>query len=217
MPKRIAMADSCRARSGGILQRPQTFGVGRGFSLVEALIAVVIMGILLALALPTVTSFMDNSRVRNAAEVFLSSVMTAKAEAAQRNARVEVVLMADPTAAGVAADGVAVAKGWAIRTADRAVHIDGMALVEGASTGASPVTVTGTDQDGGALSGVIFTALGGTTLAKRASFDFSHDTGGACVAGGGPIRCLRISVTTTGRAKLCDPSIADLTDTRSCN
>jgi type IV fimbrial biogenesis protein FimT len=185
--------------------------------LIEALVVVSILGILMALALPMVASYMDNSRVRNAAEVFMSSVMTAKAEAAQRNAQVEIVLLADPTVAGLATDGISAAKGWAIRTFDRTVYIDGMALLEGGSGTTAPVTVTGVDQDGAALVGVVFTALGGTTLAKRANFNFTHDTGGTCVASGGSIRCLRISVAPTGRVKLCDPAVANLTDTRSCN
>lgn len=214
---KTSMANLCRTRSGMDLSRPRNTGNEMGFSLVEAMIALAIMGILLALALPMVSSYMDNSRVRNAADVFMTSVMTAKAEAAQRNARVEVVLLADSTVVGLATDGISAAKGWAIRTFDRTAHIDGMALVEGGGVGTAPVTVTGVDQDGAALTGAVFTALGGTTLAKRADFNFTHDTGGACVASGGPIRCMRISVTTTGRVKLCDPSIADLTDTRSCN
>ena len=174
----------------------------RGFSLIEALVVVSIMGILMALALPMVSSYMDNSRVRSAAEVFLSSTMTAKAEAAQRNTRVEIVLLADPTVTGLATAGISVAKGWAIRTFDQAAFIDGMALVEGGSGTTAPVTVTGVDQDGAAVTGVVFTALGGTTLAKRVDFNFTHDTGGTCVASGGPIRCLRVSVGTTGRVKL---------------
>lgn len=217
MLTKMPVSNSCPGHCGVMPLQARHLGRGRGFSLVELIVALAIMGILLALALPMVSSYMDNSRVRNAAEVFMSSVMTAKAEAAQRNAQVEIVLMADPTAAGLASDGISAAKGWAIRTFDRAVHVDGMALVEGGSGTTAPVTVTGVDQDGGALVGVVFTALGGTTLAKRANFNFTHDTGGACVASAGPIRCLRVSVTTTGRAKLCDPSIADMTDTRSCN
>ncbi|MCF8149841.1 MAG: GspH/FimT family pseudopilin [Burkholderiaceae bacterium] len=189
----------------------------RGFSLVEAMIVVAIMAILLALALPMTASYMDNSRVRNAAEVFVSSVMTAKAEAAQRNTRVEIVLLADTTAAGLTTAGISAAKGWAIRTFDQTVHIEGVDLVEGSGGTSSPVTVTAVDQDGGALDGVVFGSLGGTTLAKRADFNFTHDTGGNCIAAAGPIRCLRVTVTTTGRVKLCDPSIADLSDTRSCN
>lgn len=217
MSKSAAMGTVCRTRTGVALLRSRHRQVAEGFSFVEVIIAMAIMGVLLALALPMLSSYMDNNRVRNAAEVFMTSVTTAKAEAAQRNVQVEVVLRADPTVAGLAADGISSAKGWAIRTFDRAVHIDGMALVEGGSGTAAPVTVAGVDQDGAALTGVVFTALGGTTLAKRANFNFTHDTGGACVASGGPIRCLRVSVTTTGRVKLCDPAIADLTDTRSCN
>lgn len=212
-----SMTRVTQGRRGEVLLRPRNPRATRGFSFVEIIIAIAIMGVLLALALPMLSSYMDNNRVRNAAEVFITSVTTAKAEAAQRNAQVEVVLHADPTVAGLAADGISAAKGWAIRTFDRTVHIDGMALVEGGSGTVAPVTVTGVDQDGAALTGVVFTALGGTTLAKRADFNFTHDTGGTCVASGGQIRCLRVSVTTTGRVKLCDPAVAALTDTRSCN
>ena len=211
------MARPCCTRGRTVYSRPRNAAAAGGFSLVEAVVALAIMGILLAMALPMASSYMDNSRVRNAADVFVSSVMTAKAEAAQRNAQVEIVLLTNPTSAGLADDGVSAAKGWAVRTVDRATFIDGMALVEGGSGTVAPVTVTGVDQDGAALVGVAFTSLGGTNLAKRASFNFTHDTAGACVASGGPVRCMRVSVTTTGRVKLCDPSIADLTDTRSCN
>lgn len=212
-----SMTRVSQGRRGEVLLRPRNPQATRGFSFVEIIIAIAIMGVLLALALPMLSSYMDNNRVRNAAEVFVSSAMTAKAEAAQRNAQVEIVLVADPTVTGLATAGISSAKGWMVRTFDQAVHIDGMALAEGGGVGAAPVTVAGVDQDGAALTGVVFTALGGTTLAKRADFNFTHDTGGTCVASGGQIRCLRISVTTTGRVKLCDPAVTALTDTRSCN
>ena len=211
------MASLYQTGSGNVLSQPRNPWAARGFSFVEVIVALAIMGILLALALPMLSSYMDNNRVRNAAEVFVSSAMTAKAEAAQRNAQVEIVLVADPTVTGLATAGISSAKGWMVRTFDQTVHIDGMALAEGGGVGAAPVTVAGVDQDGAALTGVVFTALGGTTLAKRADFNFTHDTGGTCVAAGGQIRCLRISVTTTGRVKLCDPAVTVLTDTRSCN
>jgi type IV fimbrial biogenesis protein FimT len=65
------------------------------------------------------------------------------------------------------------------------------------------------------VTGVTFTPLGGTTLAARAVFSFTNPTGGDCIAAGGPMRCLNVVVETTGRVKLCDPTITG-TDTRAC-
>lgn len=73
----------------------------RGFTLVELMIGLVILAILMLLALPTFTSFMGNSRIRNTADSMMNGVRLAQVEAIKRNRIVE--FQVDP------------ALGWVVR------------------------------------------------------------------------------------------------------
>lgn len=183
-----------------------------GFSLIELLIAIAITGVLLALGLPEFNTYLANTRLRTAAGVFVSSMQTAKAAAAARNQPVQLILTATPNPANLA-DAVAAtsAIGWMVRTVDLLTYIDGKSLIEGGRGTQAQVVLTGS------VSGVTFTALGGTTLGAAATFAFTNPEGGACVTDSpaGPMRCLNVIVSTTGRVKLCDPAVA-VPDTRAC-
>jgi hypothetical protein len=128
------------------------------------------------------------------------------------------------------------ASGWMVRTVDQTVYVDGKNMVEGGRGTSAPVSVSGCSVALSALtpqapcltsndiSGVTFTALGGTTLATTlaatataAKFAFTNPEGGACVSDTppGPMRCLNVIVSTTGRVKFCDPATV-APDTRAC-
>ncbi len=184
-----------------------------GFSLVELMISVVIMGVLLALGLPAFNTYIENTRLRNAAEVFLSAAESAKGNAASRNTQVEVILTGTTDRANLAtAVASTTGAGWMVRTVDRVTYIEGRNLIEGGRGSQTAATVTGT------VGGVTFTPLGGTTLAANATFAFTNPVGGSCVsaAPAGPMRCLNVTVSTTGRIKMCDPATVS-PDTRACN
>ena len=184
----------------------------RGFTLVELLITVTILGVLLALGVPEFNNFMGNTRLRSAAESFSTSLQVAKSAAASRNRPVELVLTNTPDPASLAvAVGVAPAAGWMVRAADRSVFIEGKNLIEGGRGGVATVSVNS------AVTSVTFTALGGTTLANAATFAFTNPAAGTCANAlpPGPMRCLNVIVSTTGRIKLCDPAVA-APDNRAC-
>lgn len=185
----------------------------RGFSLVELVIALAIMGVLLSLGLPAFSSYVENTRLRSAAEVFLTAVESAKGTAATQNSQVEVILTNNNTVASLlTAEGSTTGAGWMVRTADRARFIEGRSLIEGGRGNQPTIVVTGS------VGGVAFTPLGGTTLASAATFAFTNPTAGACVSAtpAGPIRCLNVQVSPTGRVKMCDPAAVS-PDTRACN
>lgn len=190
----------------------------RGFSLVEMLVVIAIMGILMGIAVPSFQNYLINNQVRTAAEMFLGSVMQAKAEAATLNAPVELLLTTAGPDAVETATATAGAAGWMVRSGaagDRR-YVDGKVLEEDRQ---GSVSVAGNP-----VASVMFTALGGTTLASltppaaAASFTFTSPQNGAC-SPAGPVRCLTVRITATGRAKLCDPLITATspTDPRACS
>lgn len=185
----------------------------RGFSIIELVIAMAIMGVLLSLGLPAFSTYVENTRLRSVVETFLTAMESAKGTAATQNSQVEVLLTSANTAASLlTAEASTTGEGWMVRTADRARFIEGRSLIEGARGNQPTIVVTGT------VGSVTFTPLGGTTLAAMAIFSFTNPTAGACVSGApaGPIRCLNVQVSPTGRVKMCDPAVVS-PDTRACN
>lgn len=187
----------------------------RGFSLVEMMVAVALMGILMGIAVPYFQDYLVNNRVRAAAEQFVAATMQAKAEAATRNANVEILQTVSPPEDVATAVASSTAEGWMIRPVGGGEYIEGLRLSE---DGQVRVTMT-SNQDT-----VAFTPLGGTTLSliplAVARFTFSYPAHGTCVheGAGGKVRCLQVAVTSTGRVKLCDPKTTaeNANDPRSC-
>jgi type IV fimbrial biogenesis protein FimT len=187
--------------------------------MIEMLIAIVIMGMLLSLGLPAMSTYLNNAKLRAAAQSFLSGLQLARSEAVRRNTNVDFVLTnSDYTVVGF---GAVVAnstgQNWVIRTSNLATFIEAKFGAEssGRAAGqASPVQVAGT------VSTVTFGGLGSTTLGAAATFAFSHPTGGNCASAGGPMRCLNVIVSAGGQARLCDPAVSAAAtaagDTRGC-
>ena len=60
-----------------------------GFSLVEILVSMAVLGTLLAVGLPSYLTWMQNAQIRTAAESISNGLQVAKNEAIRRNARVQ--------------------------------------------------------------------------------------------------------------------------------
>jgi type IV fimbrial biogenesis protein FimT len=80
--------------------------------------------------------------------------------------------------------------------------------------GTQNVTLAATPSTGNTL---VFTGLGRVSSAGFTQLDFSYPSGGTCQSAGGNMRCMRILVTTSGAAKICDPKVTDSTDPRYCS
>jgi type IV fimbrial biogenesis protein FimT len=64
----------------------------KGVTLIEAMVALTIMGVLLATGVPSFSQFLQNRKVRNAAEALHNGLSLAKAEAVRRNTNITFTL-----------------------------------------------------------------------------------------------------------------------------
>jgi type IV fimbrial biogenesis protein FimT len=65
----------------------------RGFSLVELIVGMAILGVLLAIAMPAFSNWLRNARVRTAAESVQNGLQLARAEAVRRNTTIRFQLV----------------------------------------------------------------------------------------------------------------------------
>jgi prepilin-type N-terminal cleavage/methylation domain-containing protein len=90
-----------------------------GFTLVELLIGMAILGILLSLAVPAFSDYLRNTRMRNHADALHNALNQARAEAVRRNTYVRVQLLnAMDNTCAVVGNTAAGANFWAVTIGD---------------------------------------------------------------------------------------------------
>jgi type IV fimbrial biogenesis protein FimT len=191
----------------------------RGFTLVELMVSLAIVGALLAMGIPSVSAMVQNSKLGSATKSYTAGIQTARTEAIRRNAAVDFLLTNDPVSAGATATGNG--KNWVVRWSDAGVPklLDGKAGTDGSGqSGATSVTISGavTALTAGSFSGVLsFDGLGAVTSRQTVRLEIENPAGGACATAGGPMRCQVIQVRPGGQINVCDPK-ASAGDSRAC-
>lgn len=193
-----------------------------GFNLLELLIGLAVLGILAATGLPSLTAWIQNSQIRTAADGLMSGLQLARAEALRRNASVRFQLTSTLTS-GCALSTTG--KNWVVSLADPSGACDADAsdttapqIIQSKSSAegtANAILTAG----GGAVA--TFNGLGRLTGAGLTQVDISNTIGGSCQGtdgvGGGPMRCLRVTISTGGNVRLCDPAVSSTSDPRFCS
>ena len=201
--------------------------VERGFTIVELLVAMSILALMMAIGVPSLSSYLQAAKLSSAANSYHAGMQTARQEAVRRNQIVEFVMTNSPIVPGTIANNVvpaAAGVNWIVRAPDLNVPANFVLLesksgLEGASTGNAVIQATGSSTPAGFNGTVAFNGFGVPVLngTPGASFsiDLSNPAGGLCVGAGGPMRCPRIRVSTGGQISNCDPAAA-ASDTRAC-
>lgn len=156
----------------------------KGFTLVEMMVAIAILGILVTIAAPSFNSFFDRYRVKRAADTVSAFLINTKSEAIKRNATVRTVFKSSSS-------------GWCA----------GMT-----TAGTCDCTVAGSCQIDGVdrlIRGSDFKGVTLTSPADGAMFSFTS-LRGAANSGNAQVQSadglqVRVVVAGTGRIRLCSP------------
>lgn len=187
-----------------------------GASLVELIIGLVIVGILLAMGVPAFGSWIQNTKIRTTAEAIQNGLQLARAESVHRNDLIRFQLMDSVTNTCAFSTS---SSNWLVSMDDpsgacASTPSDTVApriiQLRSAAEGSTNVVVAA------GQSAVVFNGLGQVTPvpAGTISINLTNPTGGAC-APTGPMRCMRVEVSTGGQIRMCDPALAS-TDPQGC-
>jgi len=201
-----------------------------GFTLIEILIGITIMGILLVMGIPSFKSWIQNTQIRTATEAIQNGLELARAEAVRRNTQVRfqltstvdntctkntasgnwVVSLDDPTGlcAGAKLNDTFLINDTVNNPAPRIIQARPVVA------GSANVAVASQEMGGGAPiynGSITFNGVGrviptSVTPGDSVQIDITNPViGGNCVSAGGPMRCLRVNISSGGLIRSCNP------------
>lgn len=204
----------------------------RGFTIVEIMISLVVLGVLIGLGAPGFVEWLQNQQIRAAAEATFNGLQVARGEAVRRNTPVRfqfvsdltsgcilandslnwVVSLADPTGACDAATDSGQTPSPAGRILQRRSSAEGspnaqVTAVFVPSPPAAPAPQAASTVTFAALGNVIANADGSPSIVK---IDVTNTN-----IGPNARRPLRIAINPGGSTRMCDPVLA-ATDPRGC-
>jgi len=192
----------------------------RGMTIIELMIGLAIVALVLFVAVPAFTIFLQNQQIKNAAQTVMTGLSSARAEAIRQNRAVRFQFVSNLTAGCVLATN---SLAWVVSLDDPAGDCAAAPVVLGdfpdidaapapriiekrsATEGTRNVVVA---TNGGTTA--TFTGLGRLSGGGITQIDFSNATG-SCEhldLVNGTMRCMRVLVSPGGEARMCDPKVA---------
>jgi type IV fimbrial biogenesis protein FimT len=171
-------------------------GRQKGFTLVELMIGLVIVGVLMMQAIPSFSAWIQNMKVRNGAEAILNGLQLARSQAVRSNASTELALITgEPLVTNVGAAASTTGTNWIVRNFQAGGVYTATDFVQGRSgkDGAKNAVVAA------GQGSFVFTPLGRLLNPPVAdvAIDVSIPTG---------TRPMRIVVSPGGQFLMCDPN-----------
>ena len=168
-----------------------------GFTLVELMVTIVVLGIILSIAIPSYQDWIKRLHIRSAAESILNGLQLARTEAIKRNGSATITLTGGT--------------GWSI-TDSAGTAIQAKPDREGSQL--AFITVTSPSSD--LPFAITFNGLGRITApAASVTLSITNTQGGDCTSSG-PLGCLVIQSSTGGLVRMCDPSPSKSSTPQAC-
>ena len=190
-----------------------------GITLVELMIGVAITALLLMLAAPSLTTFVQNRQIRATAESINDAIQLTRSEAMKNNSPVMFTLTTTVDDACIASSS---GPNWVISSSDPtgACGSGPQVVQKRADAESTANTLIAATQNAAVMGGQIsFNGFGRVTPNQAADIwiDVSNPAAGVCGNGASNMRCLRVVVSPGGMVKLCDPNVAySLTNSQGC-
>ncbi len=192
----------------------------RGFTLIEMVVTIAVMALLLFAVIPSITDWIDSTRIRTATQALQEGIERARNEAVRRNERVSFWLV-DSLDSGCALSSSSM--NWVVSIDSPEGKCDAepstttaprLVVIRDAGSDGSKLMVTAVQSDG---------ATAGTTVTfngfGRPVLNADDQIGQIDVTGktsGTNYRALRITVSEGGQVRICDPKVSSDTDPRKC-
>jgi type IV fimbrial biogenesis protein FimT len=166
----------------------------KGVTLIELMITLVVLGVLVFLALPSYTIWIQNTQIRTAGEAILSGLTLARSEAVRRNTSVEIRIDAG--------------SGWTATVVASGEVVQSRTAEEGTAAATVTITPAGSDR-------VTFSGFGRVTINADGTSPITEIKVDSTRIPAAESRELCVMVNATGLTRMCDPQVA-VGDTRSC-
>jgi len=163
-----------------------------GFTLIELMIVLAIVGVLSAFSLPGFNHWMSNAQLKSVSEILMSGIRSAQSEAVNTGQNVQFVLTNDDPATGAASSTTG--KNWLVQSMQmlNPATADALLSAEKMSGQYPAISVLA---DTAVLS---FNEIGRiNNIAQNVNIELSHQN---------TTEKLRISIATTGALRLCNPA-----------
>lgn len=202
----------------------------RGLTLIELMVALVVLGGLLVLAMPSVGQWLRNIQIRNAGESIISGLQQARSEAVRRNQNVIFSLVTSSSGnAGLLDSSCALSSSsasWVVSLSSPAGACNTAPSAAVTATTAAPQLIAKhASGDGSANVSLAVRAADCSTAAATTQVTFN---GFGRLANATSLRCLHLShsnagtrplrvlIGTNGSTRLCDPAVTATDDPRRC-
>ena len=198
------LSDTCKHGLQGMYIAPMSKTKQHGFTIYELLITMLMIGIILSIGVPSMSGFMQNSRITGTANDLHASFQLARSEAARSKSNITICASANSMDAAAACGGT-FNDGWIIfldlgigdLTRDAGAGENVLRAHPAIPDGIDIATNAGADYFGYAPSGLGRGDVGGVAAVSRARI---CDQRGNIVAAGGSSAARILVVTPIGRA-----------------
>lgn len=195
----------------------------RGFTLIEMAVVMAVLALLLFAAVPSFTTALANTRIRNTTESLQNGLQLARGEAVRRNQNVSFWLVSsnEPSALDNSCTLSNTSGSWVVSINSPEGH-----CANAPSTTSSPMIVNGRPVgDGGGNVSVTALQSDGASAGTQVTFNgFGRIANTDAISQididgpntDGEYRALRVSITSAGLVRMCDPAVTNANDPRKC-